>query len=142
MFPSWSMAEEQREFARLVVRRPFVVGSGGPGTGKTTTILYIIAEVIKEAKEQELKIALAAPTGKAAHRISESLQRGMQNLQNLKIGKLPYEAMTIHRLLGYQHNSSQFRHNRKFPLPHDIVVVDEASMLDLFLFSKLLEALK
>ncbi len=136
------LAPEQAKAVQTAKILNMVFISGGPGTGKTTTVLYILAEIFKKAGNRDLQVALAAPTGKAAKRISESLQSEFRNLPNLESGNLPTETMTLHRLLGYQHNSSQFRHNQQFPLPHDVVIVDEASMLDLLLFSKLLEALK
>ncbi|MBF0376364.1 MAG: exodeoxyribonuclease V subunit alpha [Desulfamplus sp.] len=169
----------------------FTVISGGPGTGKTTTIAKIlIALCILEAKNgQKLSAAVTAPTGKAAARLMESINNAVEKvvpiletfsfalekksdlfieelsptlekianlpktavnnlmakdlggLNNLLKETIPTEAHTIHRLLGYKHGSTFFRHNKDNPLPYDLVIVDESSMADLPLMSKLFDAL-
>ena len=139
-----SLGSDQKRAVNLATQSLLTLISGGPGTGKTTTVLYILASLQERNKEEPLKIALAAPTGKAAQRIQESLDSGLEKLPLSKASKkqISTSASTIHRLLGFKRNSSQFHHNENNPLPFDVVVVDEASMLDLLLFTKLLGALK
>ena len=115
--------------------------TGGPGTGKTYTVARVLALLLE--KERNLKIALCAPTGKAAARLSESISKSVDGLSCDDTLKelIPRQASTIHRLLGTIRNSPYFRHNPGNRLPHDIVIVDEVSMVDLPLMSKLLQAL-
>ncbi len=119
--------------------RRFVVISGGPGTGKTTTVLRILERLVSEPGGEKLRIVLAAPTGKAAARLQESLRAGAgdSSIQD----RLPKTASTLHRLLGRGRSSVYFRHHSKNPLPVDLVVVDEASMVPLTLMAKLFDAL-
>ena len=119
--------------------RRFVLISGGPGTGKTTTVLRILERMVGEPGGERLRIALAAPTGKAAARLQETLRGG--GGYGVLQDSLPKSASTLHRLLGPRHNSVYFRHNAKNPLPVDLVVVDEASMVPLTLMAKLFDAL-
>jgi exodeoxyribonuclease V alpha subunit len=128
----------QKLAALAVLRKPFVVISGSPGTGKTTTAARIIALLDRLSKGQRLRIALAAPTGKAAVRLEEAMK---QACVRFNPDFLPGKAMTLHRLLGVIPNSPYFRHRRENPLPYDLVVVDEASMVDLPLMAKLVSAL-
>lgn len=113
----------------------FTVISGGPGTGKTTTVLKILTGLIGAAEGQTLRIALCAPTGKAAARLQETLASNSGNLPGLQ------PASTLHRLLGYRPGTIEFVHNAKNLLPVDVVVVDEASMVPLTLMAKLFDAL-
>jgi exodeoxyribonuclease V alpha subunit len=119
--------------------RRFVVISGGPGTGKTTTVLRILQRLVSERGGEKLRIALAAPTGKAAARLQETLRSGSGNTSIAD--RLPKSASTLHRLLGSRPNSIYFWHNAKNPLPVDLVVVDEASMVSLTMMAKLFDAL-
>ena len=141
---SSELGADQQQAVKLATRSTLTLISGGPGTGKTTTVLYILASLIEENKKDPIKIALAAPTGKAAQRIQESLISGLSKLaiSNTAKEQITPDTSTLHRLLGFQRNSAQFQHNQENPLPYDVVVVDEASMLDLLLFTKLLSALK
>jgi exodeoxyribonuclease V alpha subunit len=123
---------------QTALTRHFVVISGGPGTGKTTTVLKILERMVSERGGEKLRIVLAAPTGKAAARLQETLRAaGNGSLQD----RLPKSASTLHRLLGPRHNSVYFRHHAKNPLPVDLVVVDEASMVPLTMMAKLFDAL-
>lgn len=133
----------QRQAARVALDRRLCIISGGPGTGKTTTILKVLA-LLQMANNRELNIALAAPTGKAAMRLMESVGSGLEYLAIEKelVEAIPQQALTLHRLLGTNRNSVQFRHNKENPLSYDVVVVDEASMVDLAMMSKLVDALK
>jgi exodeoxyribonuclease V alpha subunit len=105
--------------------------TGGPGTGKTTSLARIIGAL--QAGNPSLRIALAAPTGKAAARMTEALQAAGVATEG--------GAQTLHRLLGMRADSSGFRHRREHPLACDVLVVDEASMIDLSLMAHLLDAL-
>ena len=132
----------QKLAAFLATLKRFCVVSGGPGTGKSTLIARIIALMMEQNKGNEIRIALAAPTGKAAMRLQEAIQKGKKTLPaevHIKEA-IPREASTIHRLLGTIQGSPYFRHNVENPLPVDMVIVDEASMVDLALMSKLVLA--
>ncbi len=126
-------------FASL--RTGLCVISGGPGTGKTRTVVVLLALMLEQ--RPQLRIALAAPTGKAAARLQESVKVTKASLDCAAEVKamLPEEASTIHRLLGPIPDSAYFQHDTDHPLPFDVVVVDEASMVDLALMAKLLSAL-
>ena len=131
--------QEVAAFASALKR--FCVISGGPGTGKTFTVAKILA-LLLEQNTQPLRIALAAPTGKAAARMQEAIKNAREGLncpEHVKAA-IPAEASTIHRLLKTIPNSPYFRFDAKIPLPADVVVVDEASMVDLALLSKLVQA--
>ncbi len=122
--------------------------TGGPGTGKTTTVARLLALqlVAAELRGESLRIALAAPTGRAAVRLAEAI--GEQLAQDLAAGRIddtlaariPRSAQTLHRLLGPRPGRVGFRHHAAHPLPFDLIVVDEASMIDLPLMTKLVDA--
>ncbi len=133
----------QKTAALLAATRSFCVISGGPGTGKTTTVVKILALLLEMAADKPLSIALAAPTGKAAARLKAAISKAKGNLPcNQEIlNKIPEDVRTLHRLLGTIRNSPSFRHNAKNPLSYDVVVVDEASMVDLPMMAKLVLAL-
>jgi len=140
---SESGTDWQKEAAKVALQKALTIICGGPGTGKTTTVVKILALILSSA-DQLLDVALAAPTGKAAMRLSESIGKSVQGLQfpeHIKAA-IPVQAMTLHRLLGVKRHSPQFRHNRLNPMDWDVVVVDEASMVDLAMMSKLVDALK
>ncbi len=133
--------EEQRAAAKVALAQGLTVLTGGPGTGKTTTVARLLALL---AAGTRLRIALAAPTGKAAARLQEAVQ-----LEVGKLDKADQEALsgmhatTLHRLLGSRPDTSaRFRHNRGNRLPHDVIVVDETSMVSLTMMARLLEAVR
>jgi exodeoxyribonuclease V alpha subunit len=134
----------QRVAALTAVIFNYCVISGGPGTGKTSTVIKILALLVEQAQSagHNLHIALAAPTGKAAARLAESVRemRELLDCSDVIREAIPSESFTIHRLLGTVHGSPYFRHNIDNPLPHDVVVVDESSMADLALMLKLFQA--
>jgi exodeoxyribonuclease V alpha subunit len=132
----------QREAAETALRRRFAVIAGGPGTGKTTTVVGLLACLLE--RDANLRVALAAPTGKAAQRMQEALT-ARQDLPETVRRALPEAAVTLHRLLGVLPESAEqvgrrFRHHAGNPLPYDLIVVDEASMIDLSMATQLLEA--
>ncbi|MES9845042.1 MAG: exodeoxyribonuclease V subunit alpha [Candidatus Sedimenticola sp. PURPLELP] len=132
----------QKVAAAVAAQRGLSVISGGPGTGKTTTVVRILALLVAQY-DTPPAIALAAPTGKAAARLQGSIRKAKQGLglDQSVLDAIPEHAQTLHRLLGGGHNTVQFRHNRENPLPLDLLILDEASMVDLALMSKLLQAL-
>ena len=145
LFPISDEIDWQKIAAAVAVTSKVSIISGGPGTGKTTTVARILAALIKlETKhEYRVRIELAAPTGKAAARLTESLGEAMKHmpLTDDERALLPHQAKTLHRLLGAQPESQKFRYNRDNRLSLDILIVDEASMVDLPMMGKLLESL-
>lgn len=133
----------QKVAAFCAVRKTFCVVSGGPGTGKTTTVARVLALLLGEAAPGQLRIALAAPTGKAAARLQEAIKGAKERMDIPEAvrASIPEAASTIHRLLGSRPGKSTFRHTAENPLSVDVVVIDEASMVDLPLMSKLVQAL-
>ncbi|BCG65801.1 MAG: exodeoxyribonuclease V alpha subunit [Methyloprofundus sp.] len=142
-FTSSSAIDWQKEAAKAALVNSFSIITGGPGTGKTTTVVKILA-LLQELAAQPLNIALAAPTGKAAMRLQESIGNSKQKLpcSNFIRELIPEKVLTIHNLLGARPPSPYFKYNAASPLPFDIVVIDEVSMIDLPLMSKLLSALR
>lgn len=136
--PDW-----QRLAAAQAVRRRLAVISGGPGTGKTTTVVRLLAALLEQPGGERLAIGLAAPTGKAAARMAEAIRNAKAELPVSDAVKeaLPDEARTLHRLLGSRGDSPKVRHDATHPLALDVLVVDEASMVDLALMAKLVAAL-
>ncbi|WP_458526541.1 exodeoxyribonuclease V subunit alpha [Onishia taeanensis] len=150
----------QKAACALAGRSRFAVITGGPGTGKTTTVVRLLALLqalaLGEGQgegesegEQALRIRLAAPTGKAAARLNESIAGQVAKLdldgladdpERLR-GVIPKEVSTLHRLLGSRPDTRRFRHDRHNPLPLDVLVVDEASMVDVGMMAAMLEAL-
>ena len=133
----------QKLAATMAVLRRLCVISGGPGTGKTTTVVRILALLAEQARGRPLAIGLAAPTGKAAARVQDAIRRALDSLalDRAVMASIPPEAFTLHRLLGARPDSVYYRYNAGNPLALDVLVVDEASMADLALAAKLMEAL-
>ncbi|MDA0178831.1 exodeoxyribonuclease V subunit alpha [Solirubrobacter phytolaccae] len=135
----------QRLAAQTAVERRFAVVAGGPGTGKTTTVARIVAALAEQGDELPL-VALAAPTGKAATRLKEAVHAAaleMDVAPRVRDELLALNASTLHRLLGWKPGShSRFRHDRGNRLPHDVVIVDETSMVSLTQMARLVEAVR
>ena len=140
-----ALIDWQKLACALATRGAFSIITGGPGTGKTTTVVRLLALLQAPAVQrgEPLRIRLAAPTGKAAARLTESIS---QQVQSLDVSedvrqKIPSEVTTVHRLLGSRPGTRHFRHHSGNPLPLDVLVVDEASMIDLEMMANLLDAL-
>ncbi|WP_347987254.1 exodeoxyribonuclease V subunit alpha [Methylomonas sp. AM2-LC] len=133
----------QKQAAKCALTQGLTIITGGPGTGKTTTVVKILA-LLQETSTSVLHMALAAPTGKAAMRLQESIAKNKAELpcSPLIKARIPESVTTLHRLLGPRPFSPYFRHCAEKPLPYDLLVVDESSMVDLALMSKLVDALK
>ncbi|WP_353359431.1 exodeoxyribonuclease V subunit alpha [Mycobacterium sp.] len=139
--------EEQRAAAEVALSQGLTVLTGGPGTGKTTTVARLLALLVEQATmagNARLRIALAAPTGKAAARLQEAVQLEVARLDpSEREALIGLHATTLHRLLGSRPDTSaRFRHHRGNRLPHDVIVVDEASMVSLTMMARLLEAVR
>ncbi|MEO6122707.1 MAG: exodeoxyribonuclease V subunit alpha [Ilumatobacteraceae bacterium] len=132
----------QHQAARAAISSRLAIIVGGPGTGKTHTIARTLAVLSLDATErrQPLRVGLAAPTGKAAARLGEAIASAIS--EGLPAGSLSAETSTIHRMLGWRGSTTRFRHDADTPLPYDIVVIDEASMVALPLMARLLEAIR
>lgn len=133
---------EQRRAVLTAIERRFCVITGGPGTGKTRTAAYLLTAHLQRRTDKPPRIALCAPTGKAAARLQESIRtfKALLSLSLDNLDALPSESFTLHRLLGIHPLTNQPRHHREHPLPFDVIVVDEASMVDLALMAKLFDA--
>lgn len=123
-----------------VVLNQFTIITGGPGTGKTTTVAKVLSLLFQ--LNPELKVALAAPTGKAATRMAESLKNTSAVSEETKAHFETLVPSTIHRLLKSKKNSIYFQHNQDNPIAYDLVIIDESSMIDIALFAKLLDAIQ
>lgn len=143
---SGHFSPEQEAVVEAAVGRRTTIVTGGPGTGKTTTVARLLALLADQAGG-DLSIALAAPTGKAATRLQEAVAAELEVVARTwpeapgLVGRL--EGLTLHRLLGWRPDSAtRFRHDRANRLKHDVVVVDECSMVELTMMGRLLEALR
>lgn len=148
LFPAGSDVRQRTAAAAAVLRRIAVVG-GGPGTGKTTTVARIVALVGEQAAAGGRRaplVALAAPTGKASARLAEAVHAEGATLatdETIRALLLGLQSATLHRLLGWRPGShSRFAHDRENRLPHDLVIVDETSMISLSLMARLVEAVR
>ncbi len=154
LFPGQQQTNDQKTAAALALLKRLLVISGGPGTGKTYTVARILAllQALHQKKEntentenikdtKSLRIGLAAPTGKAAARLEESIRRAKESIPAALAQAIPEQAQTLHRLLGYNPSEDDFRYNQKNPLHLDLLVLDEASMIDVVLMANLIQAL-
>lgn len=134
--------DRQKLAAALAARQRLLVISGGPGTGKTTTVVRLMA-LLAQLAATPPAMALAAPTGKAAARLSESVRGALAGLPLTAdlLACLPDRAQTLHRLLGLRPGGARPRYHARHPLPLDVLVIDEASMIDLGLMAQTLDAL-
>jgi exodeoxyribonuclease V alpha subunit len=148
--PHKSPVDWQKIACAIALRSRLTIITGGPGTGKTYTAARLLAVLLATATDpQRLRIALAAPTGKAAARLKQSIDGSLQSLQASIGGELDLSALThrigaartLHSLLGARPDTRRFRHHAGNPLDADIVIVDEASMVHLEMMAALLEAL-
>lgn len=136
------LRDEQRKAVEAVCRNRFSILSGGPGTGKTFTVARAV-NFIRECSP-DLRLALAAPTGKAAARMEEAMNAALKAScvgPDVASGAVVLKARTLHSLLEPNYDFVTFRHNRDYPLPLDWLIIDEASMIDLPMMAKLLDAL-
>lgn len=146
LFGSQTDVDWQKVACTMALLKNFAVITGGPGTGKTTTVtkllVLVLAQYLQLHNGQRPVIKLVTPTGKAAARLSESIKgaKNRLNIDPLYQDLLPDTATTIHRLLGVKPNSSSFVHGKHNQLHLDVLVVDEVSMVDLPMMAKLLEA--
>lgn len=147
LFPQKDASDQQRLAVLLSQFHRLTLISGGPGTGKTTTVVKILAMLQLQAQREKpskfRNILLAAPTGKAAQRLTESIRHAKNGLALPKdlIDAIPEEAQTLHRLLGAMGDTGRFRHNKDNPLSCDLLLIDEASMIDLGMMQSVLSAL-
>jgi exodeoxyribonuclease V alpha subunit len=150
--PQWlgalriALSASQHDAIRSAATRPLALISGGPGTGKTSIVLAIVRVLVRLGLKPA-DIALAAPTGKAAHRMGESLSDGLAQVRDpaaadRELLAAHLEPVTMHRLLGYSPRRNTFLHHRNNPLSATVVIVDESSMLDLSLMHRLAAALR
>ena len=145
LFPATGDIDWQRVACALATRGYLTLITGGPGTGKTTTVVRLLALLQSSAmaRGESLRIRLAAPTGKAAARLTSAIGNAVQALpvSTDVRAAIPREVVTLHKLLGRRPDSRRFRHHEDNPLHADLVIVDEASMVDLEMMAALLRAL-
>ncbi len=142
LFPAHNGINYQQLAAALALLKRLLVISGGPGTGKTHTVARILALIqALNVDTKPLRIGLAAPTGKAAARLEESIRNAKEFMPSELARNVPEQAQTLHRLLGFRPGFDNFRYNSKNPLHLDLLVVDEASMIDVVLMAGLVQAL-
>jgi exodeoxyribonuclease V alpha subunit len=139
LFPKDDDIEQKLAAAHAILKRLLII-SGGAGTGKTFTVTRILA-LLQSLSPGPLSIALAAPTGKAAARLKESIQEAKQEIPSDLRRNIPDQAKTLHRLLGFRPNANDYIYNEANPLNIDLLIVDEASMIDIAMMSSLLKAL-
>jgi len=138
------LTDEQRRALRVALGARLALVSGGPGTGKTTIVVALVRALAWLGDPMEA-IAIAAPTGKAAHRLEEAVSRGVaaspRDLAGAGLRTLAPVPQTLHRLLGWSPSRGRFARHENDPLPHRVVIVDEASMIDLAMMDRLVRAL-
>lgn len=145
LFPKNSSLNKQKLAAANALLSPISIISGGPGTGKTTTVIKILLLLLNE--NPNLHISLAAPTGKAAARLSESIEKQKNTFKSSHpelhtlLDKIPNNSKTLHRLLSFNPSQIRPKFHHYHPLPTDLIIIDEASMIDLYIFNLLIQAL-
>ena len=154
LFPASNSSQSDIDWQQLAVanaiNKNFSVIAGGPGTGKTYTVTKLLAALLilakKENSNNKLAIALVAPTGKAAQRLTESINYAIAGFADVIdkeiLDDIPSNAQTIHRLLGVIPNSPNFRHHQNNLLDYDVILIDEVSMVDLPMMTRIFRALK
>jgi len=154
LFPELDSPQSEIDWQQLAVanaiNKDFSVIAGGPGTGKTYTVTKLLAALLMLAKKQgsnnKLAIALVAPTGKAAQRLTESINKAIAGFADVIdkniLADIPTNAQTIHSLLGVIPNSPNFRHHQNNLLDYDVLLIDEVSMVDLPMMTRVFRALK
>ncbi|TGK01846.1 exodeoxyribonuclease V subunit alpha [Leptospira langatensis] len=133
---------EQKEALESALKNPFFVLTGGPGTGKTTVITNMIRGLLRLGYRSD-QIGLAAPTGRAAQRLKESLETTLSHVKQrneLDDSILGIPASTLHRLLEYNPRRRSYKYKEDFPLPYSVIIVDEVSMVDLNMMYRLMKA--
>jgi exodeoxyribonuclease V alpha subunit len=146
MAPHLALTDEQKRAVRLGLKAPLALITGGPGTGKTTTVVALVRAVAWMGAHPLEAIAIAAPTGKAAQRLSDAIVAGLArasgDISDAAVKAFVPHPVTLHRLLGWSPSTGRFARHENDPLPHRLVVVDEASMIDLAMMDRLLRALR
>ncbi len=140
LFPERQEVDDQRTAAALALLKPLLIIAGGPGTGKTWTVARILT-LVQTLSKKTLRIGLAAPTGKAAARLQQSIRQAGDSMGSDGIPLSTLTTSTLHRLLGFRPDTDEFHCNEATPLDLDLLVIDEASMIDLALMDALLKAL-
>jgi exodeoxyribonuclease V alpha subunit len=139
------LTDEQRTAVREALAAPLALITGGPGTGKTTIVVALLRALWWTGMQME-SVAIAAPTGKAAQRLSEAITQGLaasaRDMAEVALPSVAPAPQTLHRLLGWSPASGRFARHENDPLPHRVVIVDEASMIDLATMDRLLRALR
>jgi len=145
LFPGEKKSDDQKRAASVSLQKKLTIITGGPGTGKTTTVVKLLA--LHLSVHPQLRILLSAPTGKAARRLQEAIVSAKGTLAQTElfaqslIDRIPERVSTLHSLLGSDPVTNEFRYNRENPLAVDLFVIDEASMVDLVMFHRMLSAL-
>lgn len=140
------LSREQEGAVRVAAHAPMALVSGGPGTGKTSIVVSLLRVLVRLGYDAEADVALAAPTGKAADRMRASVARALRALRSptfddAALLRAPPRSQTLHRLLGYSPRSGRYRAHERSPLGVRVVIVDEASMIDVVMMDRLLRAL-
>jgi exodeoxyribonuclease V alpha subunit len=141
-----SLTAEQQAAVREALSAPLTLITGGPGTGKTTTVVALVRSVAWRGVPPLDTVAIAAPTGKAAQRLGDAIAAALAaptgDIADAALGAMVPSPTTLHRLLGWSPSSGRFARHENDPLPHRLVIIDEASMIDLAMMDRLVAALR